>query len=278
MKLKRILLAAVCAALLVPGTALAAPAATGALRVPANDTPSGARPVGPLPRTVTQNTTSATTDAIDARVSANCPAADVDASVWFTYTDHSGKGLVVDTSASDYSTGMIAVAGDPGSGGTFAECGSEELLVVGGEAGTTYYVMVFSDTAGVSGGRLSATFTAIPPDPTVSLTVAKQAQVTKNGRLRLHGTYSCADARDATSELGGTVAQRTGPTKVTGSFSITPLVCDGAVHRWNTVASNPVGDFAPGRASLSSFLQACGLLDCGAGFVNKRVAVTRAAS
>ena len=166
MNIRPVLASAAVAALLVPATALAAVAAP-----PNNDTVSGARTIASTPKTITQDTTSATTDAVDSRLNASCGAPATNGSVWFRYVDTTGKGLVVDTSASDYTTGVIIVAGNPSSGGSLVACGPE-VAAATGAAGTTYFVMAFSDTVGVTGGQLTATFAPAPPPPTATLTVA----------------------------------------------------------------------------------------------------------
>ena len=148
MKLIRTLAAAVCAAALTMASAAPATAAP-----PGNDTVAGATAITVLPTTISQDTTQATTDALDATLNADCGAPATNASVWFTYTDTTGTGFVVDMSASDYSGGFIVTAGDPADGNLVA-CGPTTVAVSGGEPGTTYYVVAFSDSE-VNGGSLS---------------------------------------------------------------------------------------------------------------------------
>src|SRR5262245_37353120 len=126
----RILVAAAAAPLLLPAGASAASAAT-----PGNDTPSGATVVSTLPTTITQDTTEATTDGLDASLNGQCGAPVTNGSVWFTYTDTTGEGLAVDVTASDYSAGIIIVAGDPSAGGSLVTCGPG-VAATRGEAGT----------------------------------------------------------------------------------------------------------------------------------------------
>ncbi|HET8988546.1 MAG TPA: hypothetical protein VFN43_08560, partial [Humibacillus sp.] len=105
MKTRRFIVAAVAALLLAPmgaSTALAAP--------PVNDTPSGAITVS-VPSTVVQDTSKATTDSLDAALNTQCGAPATNASVWFTYTDATGEGLLVDVTSSDFSAGIFIVAG-----------------------------------------------------------------------------------------------------------------------------------------------------------------------
>ena len=98
---------------------------------------------------------------------------------------------------------------------------------VRGDAGTTYYVMAFSDTVGVIGGNLVADFSALPPAPEATLTVEPRATAYKDGSLLLRGTYSCTNADGYSSDVEGTVTQTVGRLKIEGFFLVYPLECDG---------------------------------------------------
>lgn len=271
MRLRHVLVAATITALLVPGTALAAVAATP----PRNDTVSGARTIASTPKTITQDTTSATTDAVDSELNAQCGAPATSASVWFRYVDSTGKGLLVDTSASSYTTGVMIVAGNPNSGGSLVTCGPQ-VAAATGAVGTVYYVMAFSDTASVNGGQLKATFADAPPAPTATLTVAKDAVATRNGSLKVHGTYSCSNASTFNSAIQGQVTQRAGRLKIQGFFFLDGLVCDAKVHPWKATALSDNGYFAAGRATSSSIVLACGSTECTQKEVSRTLTVTRA--
>ncbi len=270
MKIRHVLVAAATTALLVPASALVAVAAA-----PNNDTVSGARTIASPPKTITQNTTSATTDAVDSDLNAFCGAPATNGSVWFKYVDKSGKGLLVDTSASNYTTGVMIVAGNPTTGGALVACGPS-LAAATGAPGTTYYVMAFSDTAGVTGGQLKATFSEAPPSPTATLTVAKGAVATKNGSLKVHGTYSCTNADSFNSVIQGQATQRAGRLKINGYFFIDGLTCDGKVRAWKATATSDNGYFASGRATSSSTVFACGLIECAEQTVARKLTVTKA--
>ncbi|MEO7060574.1 MAG: hypothetical protein ABI083_12700 [Lapillicoccus sp.] len=270
MRLRHVLVAAAIAALLVPATALAAVAAP-----PNNDTVSGARTIASTPKTITQDTTSATTDAVDTELDASCGAPATNGSVWFKYVDTTGKGLLVDTSASDYATGIMIVAGNPTSGGSLVACGPQ-MSAATGAAGTIYYVMAFSPVVGVTGGQLKATFAEAPPAPTATLTVAKDAVATKNGSLKMHGTYSCTNANSFNSGIQGQAIQRAGRLKINGSFFLPGLTCDGKVRPWKATALSDNGYFAAGRATSSSTVFACGLFGCTDQMVNRNLRVTKA--
>jgi hypothetical protein len=268
MRATRLLVSLAAAALLAPL------GATAAVAAPGNDTPGGATVISALPSTITQSTTDATTDALDAGLNASCGAPATNGSVWFTYTDTTGSGLVADVSASDYSAGVMIVAGDPAAGGQVLSCGPG-VSAVRGDAGTTYYVMAFSDTPGVTGGTLRASFDVAPPAPQISATVDSRATAYKDGSLRLTGTYSCSNADGYGSDIEGQVVQTVGRTKITGQFLAYPLECDGAVHTWSALATSENGLFAGGKAANVTFAIACGVLDCAFTPVEQRIQVSR---
>jgi hypothetical protein len=255
MKLIRTLAAAACAAAFTLASATAATAAP-----PGNDTAGGATAVTVLPTTITEDTTEATTDDLDAAVNADCGAPATNASVWFTYTDTTGAGFAVDMSASDYTGGFIVTAGDPADANLVA-CGPTSVAVSGGAPGTTYYVVAFSDTE-VNGGNLSVTFSELPPAPETTLTVDPTGKAFKDGSARLTGTYSCTNASDFDSDIEGTLSQRVGRLKVNGFFFVYPLMCDGQVHTWEGVVTADNGTFSGGKAAHVTLIFACGFTDC----------------
>ena len=115
-------------------------------------------------------------------------------------------------------------------------CGPTSVAVSGGEPGTTYYVVAFSDTE-VNGGNLSVTFSALPPAPETTLTVDPTGRAFKDGSAQLTGTYSCTNASDYDSDIEGTLTQRVGRFKVNGFFFVYPLMCDGQVHPWEALVT-----------------------------------------
>lgn len=268
MRARQFLVAAAAAALLVP-LAATAQAATP----PGNDTVAGATGVGALPQTITESTLDATTDAVDAALNATCGAPATNGSVWFTYTDTTGDGLVVDVSRSDFSAGVMIVDGDPTAGGELVSCGPG-LAAARGGAGVTYYVMAFSDTPGVTGGNLSATFEVPPPAPTAALTVSPNANAYKDGTLKVTGTYSCTNA-DYESEINGTVVQVVGRMKITGYYSVFGLECDGELHPWEAYVTSDTGLFGGGKATTASAAFVCGVLDCDGSFVEQNLKISR---
>ncbi|GGN03535.1 hypothetical protein GCM10009721_33560 [Terrabacter tumescens] len=268
MRAPRLLVALAAAALLGPLGATTASAA------PTNDTSAGATAVTSLPTTVTQDTSTATTDALDATLNEQCGAPATNGSVWFTYTDPTGDGLLVDLAQSDFTAGVMIVQGDPTAGGFLVACGPE-AVAVRGEAGTTYYVMAFSDTPERIGGTLVASFEPLPPAPVSTLTVDPRATAYKDGSLKLTGSYSCSNANGFFSDIEGQVVQRVGRVKIAGFFFTSPLECDGAVHPWEAFAFSDNGLFAGGKAANVSIVFACGDFDCATTAVEQSVQVSR---
>ncbi len=255
MKHSKMFVALVAAAALLPLTAPAAYAA-----VPGNDVPSGAVTLA-IGQTWTEDTTEATTDALDAALNQKCGAPFTNASVWFTYTDPTGAGFMADLTASSYAGGFIVTAGDPSAADVVA-CGPDAVAVRGG-AGTTYYLMAFSDNATL-GGTLSVTVSAAPPAPEVMVTVDPRGTAYKDGTARVSGTYSCSNADGYSSDIEGELTQTVGRMKITGFLSAYPLECDGVVHPWEALVVSPTGMFAGGKAANVTVGFACGLIDCSA--------------
>ena len=261
--LRSTLTAAAAALLLVPALATSASAAPDP-----NDTPAGATVVTALPSSFSQDTTGATTDALDASLNAGCGAPFTNASVWFSYTDPDGGGVLADMSASSYSGGFIVTEGDPSQGNLVA-CGPTTVGFTT-SPGTTYYVMAFSDTATV-GGQLEVTFDVAPPAPEATITVDPQAVAYKDGSAKLTGTYSCANADDFSSDIDGTLTQRVGRVKITGFFFLSPLQCDGATHTWEAIATSDNGLFRGGKGATVAFAWACGVFECSIGYTEQAV-------
>lgn len=270
MSIVRSLAVASAAALLLPLSATMASAATA----PANDTVGGATTLSSLPTHLTLDTTAATTDATDAAANSICGAPHTNASVWFTYTDATGAGIVADMSASDYSGGFIITDGVPAADGSnLLSCGPG-VAAARAAAGTTYYIVAFSDTS-TNGGNLDVTFSEAPPAPQASLTVNPKGTAYKDGSARLTGTYTCLNADGWSSGIEGTLTQRVGRTKINGYFFVSPLVCDGTTQPWEGWAVSDTGLFAGGKAANVSIAWACGLLDCTTAEANATVQLSK---
>jgi len=263
MKLLRSTLSAAAALMLLPTMALAASAAPAP-----NDTVAGATAITALPTTITQDTTGATTDDLDAALNAGCGAPATNASVWFSYTDPDGGGVLADMSASSYTGGFMVTEGDPSLGNLVA-CGPT-TVVFSTEPGKTYYVVAFSDTA-TNGGQLTVLFDEAPPAPEATITVDPRGTAYKDGSARLTGTYSCTNADDFYSDIEGNLTQRVGRVKINGFFFVNPLRCDGAVNSWEAVAYSDNGLFRGGKSATVAFTFACGAFECGVGYTEQTV-------
>ena len=261
------LLAAPTALLLGASGALAAPASAGALAAgslaaaaaPANDTYQGATNLYALPKTLTQSTAKATTDAVDAKYNEMCGAPFTNGSVWFKYTDTSGKGISADMSESDFTGGFLIVRGDPGTDGELVGCGPT-LSAAKGEPGAKYYIAAFSDTAQV-GGSLKASFDFAPPAPTMKLTVRDTGVALRNGDAVVGGRYKCTNSAYDHAVLGSLV-QRWKRVKISGEIYTPELTCDGVWRNWKARVSSSNGYYAPGKAAFLAIGLACGTLEC----------------
>jgi len=262
--LSRAALSAATALALIPAVAVsAAHAAT-----PSNDTVTGATEISSLPTTITQDTTQATTDGVDAALNNDCGAPATNASVWFKYTDADGAGFLATMENSDYSGGFFVTEGDPSLGNLVA-CGPTTVGVQT-TPGETYYVAAFSDTS-ANGGNLEVTFDKAPPMPELTVSADPRGVTYKDGSAQLTGTYSCTNADGWDSEIDGTLTQRVGRVKITGDFFVYPLECDGATHAWSAQVFSYNGLFRGGKAASVTFGYACGVFDCSEGYAEQTV-------
>lgn len=252
MRTVRLAIATVATVALVPLTAAAAFAAA-----PANDMPGGAISLA-LGDTVTQDTTKATTGTLDAKVNRFCGAPFTNASVWYTYTPDANGAFILDTSNSDYSTGLMVFNGPP-SGATLTSCGPTSVGI-DGKAGTTYYIMAFSDTT-LKGGNLVLSLEQGPPSPRLKVTVDPVGKAFANGDAEISGTYSCKNADSLF--MDGQVTQIWRRVKITAYFQkFYQGTCDGTVHTWKKVVTSDNGLFAKGDATANIFGEACGSITC----------------
>ena len=239
---------------------------------PSNDTIAGATPITAFPFDAVVDTSQATTDATDAALNASCGAPVTNGSVWYSYTAPAGvDGLVVDVSASDYSSGVIIAESDGAGGYVLDSCGpgSTGTQVT---PGTTYYVMAFSDTAGVTGGhlRLHADAAAFPK---VDVAISPRGKVDKQGNALISGTYRCSDA-DFIS-IDTFVKQPVGRVAISGYGFTGDSACDGAVHPWSTVVVPDNGKFAGGKAVTVSYGFSCGAVFCADSYAETTVKLSK---
>jgi hypothetical protein len=222
---------------------------------------------------VQQDTTEATTNAGDDALNANCGAPATNASVWYTYTPSVKRNVVLDATASSYSAGLMVFNGSP-IADSLITCGPGEVGLRA-LAGTTYYVMAFSDTPDVNGGNLVLTLQNAPT-PRVHVTLAKRGVAFHGGAAKLHGTYSCTHA-ESFAEISAHLLQRAGRLKIQANSS-TGIRCDGTRHHWSSRLVSPVGTYARGKGVAKVRITSCGLLQCRHDAVKRRVHLAWASS
>jgi hypothetical protein len=251
---------------LVPLSAGAASAAP-----PDNDEPAGAV-VLHLGDRVEQDTSEATTNAADDALNANCGAPATNASVWYQYSPSAAAKVVLDTTASSYTAGLMIFKGTPTADSLIA-CGPG-AVGLRAQAGQTYYVMAFSDTE-VNGGDLVLTLKNAPT-PRVHVAVAKQGVAFHGGAARVHGTYSCTHD-ESFSELDVHLFQLAGRLKIQAD-SGTNIRCDGKRHHWSVRLVSPVGTYARGSAVARVAIISCGFIECRQHRVKRHIHLAWAAS
>ena len=252
MRARRILIAAMFGVALVPLAAGAASAAP-----PGNDEPAGALVLNVGDR-VEQDTTEATTNAADDALNANCGAPATNASVWYQYTPSAKSKVVLDTTASSYSAGLMIFEGTPTADSLIA-CGPG-AVGLRAQAGQTYYIMAFSDSE-VDGGNLVLTLQNAPtPHVHVSMAERGAAFHGGGGAAQVHGTYSCTHG-ESFARVDVHLLQRAGRLKIQAD-SGTNIRCNGKRHRWSARLVSPVGTYARGPAVAKATIVACGVLEC----------------
>ena len=251
MRAPRVALTALVAVALVPSVAGAANA-----DAPGNDEVGGAV-VLHLGDRVTQDTTEATTNAGDDALNEACGAPFVNGSVWYQYTPSASHNVVVDTTASDYETGVMVFTGTP-TADSLLTCGPGEAGLHA-RAGVTYYVMAFSDTETIGGNLVVKLENA--PTPRGHVTVAAQGAAFHGGAAKIHGTYRCRH-NESFAGIDAHLGQRAGRLKIRGEGHAQSRHCDGKVHDWSARVVSPVGTYAKGRASAKVTIIVCGVLEC----------------
>lgn len=247
------------AALTVLGVSLLHPEAAFAA-APTNDTLAGITTLGPVPTTVSADTTEATTDADDTAINADCGAPATDASVWYQFTPATDGNYLLGLSA-DYSAGAIVATGGPGSW-QLQGC-APGAVGFSATAGTTYTILVFDDQSdgGGNGGHVDVTLEPAPPTPEVSVAVDPTARFMKDGSVLLTGQVTCSAG--AQTEIDADLTQRVGRLLIRGS-AWTVIDCgDGSAQPWSMVVSGDNGLFRGGKAASVETAYACGAFDCG---------------
>ena len=257
-------------ALALSALGVSAPVALAA--APNNDTFPGATTVA-IGFSEVLDTTQATTDADDAQLNASCGAPATDASVWYALVG-SDVTVVVDVSQSNYAAGVLVGVGSQGNLQTVA-CGPGAVAFFAA-AGTTYYVLAIDDQldGGGNGGSLSISFNAIPPPPTVNISVNPFGKVnTRTGVATISGSYTCTNGDfiqtfvDARQKVGN---GRNATIAGFGSF-FDSGTCDGTSRPWSAAVIPQSGKFAGGKSMTMTFAFACGPFQCADGFVEQTV-------
>ena len=269
--MRRLTILAVLSALVL-SLASVAPALASA----GNDTVATATAVQ-IPSITPEDTTLAdTTDATETALNAFCGAPVVEHGVWFSVTPATDGFVAFDTSASDYSAGLMLFAGAPTAEGLL-DCGPN-TIIDGLTAGQTYNVLVFGDgeSTATSGNLVFEVRTAIAP-PDISLTVNRSGSVDRFGTVHVSGTVSCtsSDGSGDVFEIFGDVTQRVGRLIIRGFFDIgTFVACDGTAQPWDAYFSGDNGVFAGGKAATVAIGFGCTDL-CSESYVEATVQLNR---
>jgi hypothetical protein len=268
---RKILLATVVAlAAMVAGIPLASPAWAAP---PSNDEPGGAVVVGPVPFHYEEDTTEATTSADEAALNAFCGAPVLEQGVWFTATATESGAFTVDTTESNYSAGILALAGTPGNFVPLA-CGPGQIA---GEvnAGDTVYLLIFGDgLSGTTSGHLVLNIDRAVAPPTIDVTVDPTASVNKDGIAHLTGTVRCTteNGEGSVIDVFGQLRQRIGRVFINGFFdSFVGTPCDGTAYPWSADVVGDNGLFSGGKAATVTIAFGCGTSFCNEGFVEASV-------
>lgn len=218
---------------------------------PSNDTIAGATTIVSLPFSDTVDTTKAKTDADELAAAEPCLAIGapaIEKAVWYKYTASANVTIMVDTSASSYTTGIAAYNGAP-SAATFVNCGPGRLQT-SVASGQTAYLMVFGDTPGSPGGTLRISVQEAPPPPEVTLTVDAVGTFDPKGSATVSGTATCTGVADFAG-VNGTLTQTVGRFTISGFF-FAPLTCDGLSHPWTAEVTSSNGRFGGGQATVQA--------------------------
>jgi hypothetical protein len=238
------------------GLVTAAPAYAAA---PANDVIGSSVSIGVLPYSATQDTSEATTDAVDAEANATCGAPATDASVWYSVTSTTDGALLVDVSQSSYSAGVLVLTGAAGSL-ELVTCGPGAVAFEA-TAGTTYYLLIIDDQFDGSGngGDLVLNVQEAPPPPEIDLTVNPTARYNpQTGTVTVSGTITCSGEVEYTY-LEASLLQQIGPGVVLGYGYTEAITCDSSVQQWSVEVFPSLGrKFIGGKAASFTFAFACG--------------------
>lgn len=240
---------------------------------PGNDLYAGRSIIAALPYSDAVDTSEATSDDLDAAVNANCGAPATDASVWYEFTP-SADGLIgIDAFASDYTVGIIVIAGTPDAS-ELRGCAPGGFSV-STTAGETLTILIFDYDGVGNGGNLVLSVTEAPPPPVLELTVASQASVNpRTGVAIIRGTITCTGGEESGKNfLEVQLTQIVGRFRIDGSGSTT-FACNGLTEAWSVEVVSYNGVLGGGKATVSAFAFACSF-DCGSAEAQRTVTLRR---
>jgi hypothetical protein len=237
--MKRAVLMAIVVALASLG--LASPVLAAA---PGNDVYAGRSIIAALPYSDTLDTSEATSDDLDVALNLDCGAPATDASVWYEFTPSVDGQIAIDAFASDYTVGIIVVAGTP-------------------------------DAYQLLGGNLILSVTELPPPPVLELTVAAQGSVNqRTGVATVKGTITCTGGDESGKNfLEVQLTQIVGRFRIDGSGSTT-FACNGLTEAWSVDVVSYNGVLGGGKAAVTVFAFSCSF-DCGSAEVQRAVTLRR---
>jgi hypothetical protein len=273
-----------CRVLAVAGTVLGslvlAASVAQAAPPPNDDVENATLVTTPLPYTDAVDTSEATTTPEEAAYNEFCGAPAMERAVWYRSTATGDADFAVfDVTASDYSAGILVLAGS--GPGDLSPIACAQGVVSGPvSSGTQLWFMVFEDgTAPLNGDTLRVEVRLGTAPPQVELTLDPRASVDRDGVAYLSGTVRCSDPSGDGTLFGidGYAHQKVGRASVRAYFFV-PLdaPCDGTLTPWTAEAVPEFGDrFAGGKATTVAFAFACGIDQCSDAFVETTVTMLR---
>jgi hypothetical protein len=240
---------------------------------PGNDTYATRQVITSLPFTDSLDTSEATTDALDAEVSADCGAPFTDASVWYELVPDADGLVILDAYASDYAVGLIVLTGTPGSFTLEACSGGAVALPV--STGVTITLLVFDYDGVGNGGNLELTIDMAPPPPVLDLTVDSGGSFdSRTGLATIRGTITCTGGDvEGKNFIDVQLTQTVGRFRFNANGG-TGFSCDGTTQAWAVELTSDSGNFGGGKASVVAFAFAC-TFDCAEDMVERVVTLRK---
>jgi hypothetical protein len=174
---------------------MATPVAAAA---PSNDDRAAATTVNAVPFSDSTDTSEATWQQSDP----DCGfSGEDDATVWYSFTPSQSGSYLASTAGSDYDT-TLTLTVVAGGGLDILDCnddagGLDSAIVWDAAAGQEYLIMVGGCCPG-GRGHLEFSIILAPPRPTIRLTLAPTARLTRTGAIALHGRVRCQNVARGT--------------------------------------------------------------------------------